>query len=319
MTQKSITIVSVTGHSDYTLGSQYAIERSYLELRNHITHLECLLISPDKPDNLPSYIRHICCEPFSYVEYNLFMLYALHQFIHTDFALTVQDDGWILDGNLWRDEFLDYDYIGAPIPCYIYAEHTGSYTILERNYWAEHFSPIPPHCIEPQNGGVSLRSKRILTAPRDYHITASLSMAGASETEPIKLLNPEHGANNEDIILSGYHRPMLEAKGFRFAPRDIALQFAMEDTLFFNTYNQKISKQIPLEQIMASHYSGYVRLISNRCIESRKFNFPDSKSVDDNVLLKRLGLLGYDIVIPADLNFTNVELHLKYNRKRELP
>lgn len=210
MTQKSITIVSVTGHSGYTLGSQYAIERSYLELRNHIAHLECLLISPDKPDNLPSYIRHIRCEPFSYVEYNLFMLYALHQFIHTDFALTVQDDGWILDGNLWRDEFLDYDYIGAPIPCYIYAEHTGSHTILGRDYWSEHFSPIPPHCIEPQNGGVSLRSKRILTAPRDYHITASLSMAGASETEPIKLLNPEHGANNEDIILSGYHRPMLE-------------------------------------------------------------------------------------------------------------
>ncbi|SAL48353.1 hypothetical protein AWB74_02212 [Caballeronia arvi] len=43
------------------------------------------------------------------------MLFALWRFIETEYALIVQDDGWILDIGNWSDEFLSYDYIGAPI------------------------------------------------------------------------------------------------------------------------------------------------------------------------------------------------------------
>jgi len=38
--------------------------------------------------------------------------------LHTTHALFVQYDGWVLDGRLWRDSWLEYDYIGAPWPWY---------------------------------------------------------------------------------------------------------------------------------------------------------------------------------------------------------
>ena len=38
------------------------------------------------------------------------------EYIESDFALVVQDDGHIVNPNNWSDEFLAYDYIGAPWP-----------------------------------------------------------------------------------------------------------------------------------------------------------------------------------------------------------
>ena len=48
-------------------------------------------------------------------EYNNFML-KIGEYIESDFALVVQDDGHIVNPNNWSDEFLAYDYIGAPGP-----------------------------------------------------------------------------------------------------------------------------------------------------------------------------------------------------------
>lgn len=52
----------------------------------------------------------------SYREYNNFFVESLVNYIDTDFCLTVQDDGFILNPNLWDNDFLNYDYIGAPWP-----------------------------------------------------------------------------------------------------------------------------------------------------------------------------------------------------------
>jgi hypothetical protein len=43
-------------------------------------------------------------------------LTQLHWMLSTPFCLNVQHDGWILNPELWMDEFLEYDYIGAPWP-----------------------------------------------------------------------------------------------------------------------------------------------------------------------------------------------------------
>lgn len=50
------------------------------------------------------------------VDYNRFMVEKLNSVIKTDFVMVVQSDGFIKNPHLWRDEFLDYDYIGAPWP-----------------------------------------------------------------------------------------------------------------------------------------------------------------------------------------------------------
>jgi hypothetical protein len=37
-------------------------------------------------------------------------------FVETSHYLHIEWDGWVLNGDLWQDSWLDYDYIGAPWP-----------------------------------------------------------------------------------------------------------------------------------------------------------------------------------------------------------
>jgi Protein of unknown function (DUF5672) len=80
-----------------------------------------------------------------YEEFNRFMLKSLDFHIDTDYVLIVQFDGFILDPAGWTDEFLNCDYIGAPMP------HVR-----------------PPYSMG--NGGFSLRSRKLLKALQDDRI-----------------------------------------------------------------------------------------------------------------------------------------------------
>jgi len=73
----------------------------------------------------------------SYQSYNFFMVNRLANYIKTDFVLTVQADGFIINPSCWLDENLQYDYIGAP--------------------WFEFGRPSTVG-----NGGFSFRSKKLL-------------------------------------------------------------------------------------------------------------------------------------------------------------
>jgi len=46
--------------------------------------------------------------------YALWSIRELCKHINTDYVLTIHPDGYIINPNLWSEEFLDYDYIGAP-------------------------------------------------------------------------------------------------------------------------------------------------------------------------------------------------------------
>lgn len=48
--------------------------------------------------------------------WNLFINREIPKSLHSDFAMSVHEDGFILDPSLWEREFLDFDYIGAPWP-----------------------------------------------------------------------------------------------------------------------------------------------------------------------------------------------------------
>lgn len=68
-------------------------------------------------------------------EYSYFVVKHLNDYIDTDFVLVIQHDGFILNPDAWTDEFLNYDYIGAP-------------------WWEEGKFIVG-------NGGFSLRSKKL--------------------------------------------------------------------------------------------------------------------------------------------------------------
>lgn len=69
--------------------------------------------------------------------YNRICINQLHEIVKTEFCLLVQWDGFIINHNLWTDDFLNYDYIGAPW------DHASSKNRIG-------------------NGGFSLRSRKFL-------------------------------------------------------------------------------------------------------------------------------------------------------------
>jgi len=70
-------------------------------------------------------------------DYSDFVVKELYKYFDTDYVLVTQHDAWVLDGNVWGNYFLSYDYIGAP--------------------W------LYQHGRNVGNGGFSLRSKKLQT------------------------------------------------------------------------------------------------------------------------------------------------------------
>jgi len=79
------------------------------------------------------------------VEYNRFVIYELYKYIDTDFALQIQSDGYVVNPEMWRDDFLDYDYIGAPWGFNCFYDRYGE--------------PIKV------GNGISIRSKKLMEIP----------------------------------------------------------------------------------------------------------------------------------------------------------
>ena len=92
-------------------------------------------------------------------DYSHFCINKLHSYVDTDFCLVFQDDGFILNPELWSDDFLKYDYIGAPWPLYIGWPKVGE---------------------QVGNGGFSLRSKKLLEFTKTLNCTSNEDMLIAS-------------------------------------------------------------------------------------------------------------------------------------------
>jgi len=142
-------------------------------------------------------IEVIKIDKTDYKQYNEFVAMKLWEYVSTDFALVVQNDGYILDGSLWIDEFFKYDYIGAPWPPQTQFTKDG----VE---------------VRVGNGGFSLRSRRLLRAPIIFEIPFT---------------DMGTGFWHEDGFLCVHYRKELEEKGIKFAPVELAAQFSTELTV----------------------------------------------------------------------------------------
>lgn len=289
--QPTLTIVSVTGSQSYAMGSLYAVERSYHELKNQIEHLNCLLVSPEKPDNLPSFIKHVKCENFSYLEYNIFMIYSLASLIETDYALVVQNDGWVVDGSKWRNEFFDYDYIGAPVPFLVETKDNQYVMSYDREFWLQHSDNIPNSMYEPQNGGFSLRSRKLLNAPRELDLKLTIRAPDCKQNLPF--LRWQIQEHHEDTFISTIKRSILEQYGCCFAPREIAMQFSFEHGLVLAKY------PMDLTEVMGAHFGGDVVLIGVNDIQVKLKMYSDVNGYLNSPLFKKFLSLGYNLQIPA--------------------
>ena len=84
-------------------------------------------------------------------DYNKIVFYDLPRRLKTDYALFIQYDGFVLNGQLFSDQYLCWDYIGAPWPHY------------------------RDHCVG--NGGFSLRSKKLIKNVKEFLLPADINAA----------------------------------------------------------------------------------------------------------------------------------------------
>lgn len=129
-------------------------------------------------------------------DWNKKIIYDLHNYISTDFALLIHADGYVINPKAWRNEFYEYDFIGAPWP-------------LPRDNYSYR---TPDGKIVRVGNSVSLRSKKILELP------SKLKLEWRSY----------YGNTNEDGFLCCHNRRILEDNGVRFAPLEVAKYFSKE-------------------------------------------------------------------------------------------
>ena len=131
-------------------------------------------------------------------DYSRFVVKRLLHYIDTEYILLIQWDGYIVNPDVWSEQFLLFDYIGARWPDYVgVLSPQGARNIR-----------IPDEN-SVGNGGFSLRSRTLLEALQDPHIVI--------------------GAYPEDMAICQTYRQYLERQhGIAFAPAAVADQFSFE-------------------------------------------------------------------------------------------
>ncbi|MDE7018222.1 MAG: hypothetical protein K2P65_11755 [Lachnospiraceae bacterium] len=188
----NVTLAAMTSVNLYE--TMKALEYSMRE----ITFGDVVLITHRKPLSLPKGIRYQHTSKLKDIDaFNYKIVYELADYIKTDFVLLVHYDGFVVNPESWRDDFLAYDYIGSPWPL---PKETDSYRDSKGN-------------ICRVGNSVSIRSKRLLEFPRK----ACLPWEKAPD-----------GSYNEDIFLCCMNKNRIEDAGMRFAPITVAKYFGHE-------------------------------------------------------------------------------------------
>ena len=217
-----ITIVSITGLQSIASGAL----RSIMHSAEQMPGAKCLLLSPEKPKETPEWVKHSSVKPFGYLEYSIFILYSLTDFIETEFALVVQDDGWVVSLDGWRNDFYRYDYIGAPVHLARITKNQS--TIYEHGFgWVNYLGDADAQIENIFNGGFSLRSKKLLDAPRKLKLNFEIPCPDVNIAEPYGL----HWKNMdvlEDVWLCLSARRKLEESGIIFPGLEVAKHFSVE-------------------------------------------------------------------------------------------
>jgi hypothetical protein len=289
-----ITIVNVDGRPGELRETQLALHYSAMQMPG----ARCVLLSPVRPKNLMPPIEHIQIAPMGHFEYSLFVTYALHEFIETDFALIVQNDGWVLNGSSFIKEFLQFDYIGAPTGLADVITPDGNRTFVRRFTWVPRMlENIPGVKINySMNGGFSLRSKKFLKTPAalglDYRIrppTMARDRSGGYQ------MQWPAGDAWEDVYHCVINRAAMDAAGIVFPPWCIGVKFSFEHLHQALHGDWDVSKTF-------GHHMGARRLFSIDTLIIRftwtRHELLSNLGMED-VVLRTFEKLGYKLEFPG--------------------
>ena len=129
-------------------------------------------------------------------EWNHAIVFDLRHFVDTQFCMLIHPDGFVVNPESWRPEFLNYDYIGAPWPL-----PTDDYSYR-----------TPDGEIVRVGNSVSIRSKDFLELPYALEVA----------------WRPYYGNTNEDGFVTCHNRRLFQHFGARYAPIEVAKYFSRE-------------------------------------------------------------------------------------------
>jgi len=131
----------------------------------------------------------------------------------TDFVINFHSDGFIQNPKAWTDDFLNYDYIGAPI----YTTNTFPFV---------------------GNGGFSLRSKKICEKVKKLkdinYLPRYLDCFKGNFISEDFYENLPLNFKNEDVYIGLFCKDILDSYGFKFADLNTASKFSTEHIAFVN-------------------------------------------------------------------------------------
>ncbi|MEH1890685.1 MAG: DUF5672 family protein [Nostoc sp.] len=138
------------------------------------------------------------------VEYSRFVIKELNSFIDTEFCLVTQGDGFIINPQLWSEEFFNYDYIAAPWRKQIPVVNSQGKTVDILDSTKNRVG----------NGGFSLRSKKLL------EVSSQLDFD-----------NIKTSSLSEDLIICHYFYNWFKNQDIKFAHLEIAVKFSFEQPI----------------------------------------------------------------------------------------
>lgn len=146
-------------------------------------------------------------------QYSDFML-SLRNHTDNDFVMIVQSDGHIVNSEMWNDEYLNYDYIGAPWPneeSWIACQHAEQQNLMRTIF--------PYNRVG--NGGFSIRSKKFLEFSSQYDSC--------------------EGIGEDSFLCVTKYQDALDY-GISFAPFELAAEFSYENPCqeFGNFWNDRV-------------------------------------------------------------------------------
>ena len=176
------------------------IDQTQLALKISMHNIEfgaVKFLSSSTPKKKYPDIEYVSIPHMDFLGYSRLIIEDLYKYFQTPFCLIQQSDSFIVNSNLWKNEFLEFDYIGAP--------------------WSDKVKVNNDLVLDMKNntvgnGGFSLRSKKLAK------ITSKINFG--SLNFPIK---------SEDVVICHYLYKEMIKNGIKFAPPKLAAQFSMEN------------------------------------------------------------------------------------------
>lgn len=193
----NVTLIAVTSINIYET------VRALLYSMKGIEFGEAVLVTHKKPFYLPKSIHYKHTQRLKNIDdFSYLMVYGLGEYVDTDYALIVHYDGFVVHPENWKEDFLNYDYIGSPWR-------------LPREDEEDRYRDINGNICRVGNG-VSLRSKRLMKLPKELNM---------------EWKKMDSGLFNEDCFICCENKHIFEQAGMRIAPIEVAKYFGHEQMI----------------------------------------------------------------------------------------